>query len=62
MASSATIQLDADLTIAQVKVWLKRLSDKTLTDDEVMVDTAGLQLLLAFPLCVNLNPYTSCLG
>ena len=56
MASSATIQLDAELTIAQVKVWLKRLLTETPADNEMMidasdlvrVDAAGLQLLLAF--------------
>ena len=56
MASSATIQLDAELTIAQVEVWLKRLLTETLADNEMMidasdlvrVDAAGLQLLLAF--------------
>ena len=56
MASSAIIQLDAELTISQVEVWLKRLLTETPADNEMMidasdlvrVDAAGLQLLLAF--------------
>ncbi len=56
MASSATIHLDAELTIAQVGVWRKRLVDEAPAGNEVMidaselirVDAAGLQLLLAF--------------
>lgn len=56
MGLSATIQLEADLTIVQVGVWLKRFTDEALIDNEVMidasklvrVDAAGLQLLLAF--------------
>ena len=56
MASNATMQLDAELTIAQVEVWLNRLLDETRADNEMMidaselvrVDAAGLQLLLAF--------------
>jgi len=56
MGSCATIQLDAELTIAQVGVWLTRLSDGALADNEVIidasqlvrVDAAGLQLLWAF--------------
>ena len=56
MGSSATIQLEAELTIAQVGVWSARLADEALADNEVMidasqlerVDAAGLQLLWAF--------------
>ena len=56
MSSCTTIQLDADLTISQVGVWLTRLADETLADNEVIidaselvrVDASGLQLLLAF--------------
>jgi anti-anti-sigma factor len=56
MDSSAVIQLDSELTIAQVGVWLARFLDVSLADNEVMIDAsslkridaAGLQLLLAF--------------
>ena len=56
MGSSATIQLETELTIAQVGVWSARLADAGLADNEVMidasqlerVDAAGLQLLWAF--------------
>ena len=42
MAGSATIQLDAELTIAQVEVWLKRLLTETPADYEMMIDTSEL--------------------
>jgi anti-anti-sigma factor len=56
MDSGAVIQLDSELTIAQVGVWLVRFLDVSLADNEVMIDAsslkridaAGLQLLLAF--------------
>jgi anti-anti-sigma factor len=56
MDSGAVIQLDSELTIAHVGVWLARFLDVSLTDNEVMIDAsslkcidaAGLQLLLAF--------------
>ena len=56
MGSGAVIQLDSELTIAQVGVWLARLLEESLADNEVMIDAsslvridaAGLQLLLAF--------------
>jgi anti-anti-sigma factor len=56
MDSGAVIQLDSELTIAQVGVWLARFLDVSLADNEVMIDAsslksidaAGLQLLLAF--------------
>jgi anti-anti-sigma factor len=56
MDSGAVIQLDSELTIAQVGVWFARFLDVSLADNEVMIDAsslksidaAGLQLLLAF--------------
>jgi anti-anti-sigma factor len=56
MSSGKTIQLDAELTIAQVEVWNARLTDEAFSANEVMIDasalvridTAGLQLLWAF--------------
>jgi anti-anti-sigma factor len=56
MSSGKTIQLDAELTIAQVEVWNARLTDEAFPANEVMIDasalvridTAGLQLLWAF--------------
>jgi anti-anti-sigma factor len=56
MDSGAVIQLDSELTIAHVGVWLARFLDVPLADNEVMIDAsslksidaAGLQLLLAF--------------
>jgi anti-anti-sigma factor len=56
MNSGKTIQLDAELTIAQVEVWNARLTDEAFSANEVMIDasalvridTAGLQLLWAF--------------
>jgi anti-anti-sigma factor len=56
MGSGSVIQLDSELTIAQVGVWLALLLDESLADSEVMIDAsslmridvAGLQLLLAF--------------
>jgi anti-anti-sigma factor len=56
MDSGAVIQLDSELTIAHVGVWLARFLDVSLADNEVMIDAsslkridaAGLQLLLAF--------------
>jgi anti-anti-sigma factor len=56
MSSGKTIQLDAELTIAEVEVWNARLTDEAFSANEVMIDasalvridTAGLQLLWAF--------------
>lgn len=56
MGSAAAIELDAELTIAQVETWHQRLALDDLDPSGVMidatkldrVDAAGLQLLVAF--------------
>ena len=56
MSEVEIIQLEAELTIAQVAVWHTRFTDEAVCANEVMIDasalvridTAGLQLLWAF--------------